>query len=141
MVMATKLRRERWLNGVAEPSNIAQEDSNWKKLWGIKVPAKLRIFAWRLARASLPRGQERARRHMTEDALCPICQLAYDSWRHALLDCDMARSVWSLRDDDDDSLLPVYGDETTDPRLWLHGLCNTLSTDRFVVVLTTLWVI
>ncbi|KAE8776225.1 hypothetical protein D1007_51166 [Hordeum vulgare] len=53
----------------------------------------------------------------------------------------MTKSVWSLRDDDDDSLLPVYGDETTDPRPWLHGLCNTLSKDQFVAVLTTLWAI
>ncbi|KAE8792648.1 hypothetical protein D1007_32759 [Hordeum vulgare] len=53
----------------------------------------------------------------------------------------MAKSVWSLRDDEDDSLLPVYGDETDDSRLWLHGLCNALSGDRFVTVLTTLWAI
>ncbi|KAE8816788.1 hypothetical protein D1007_05819 [Hordeum vulgare] len=117
MVVATKLRRERWLNGEAEASNTDREESNWKKLWGTKVPAKLRLFAWRLARASLPMGQERGRRQMTVDTSCPICQGAVDSWRHALLDCNMARSVWSLRADDDDSLLPVYGDETLDPKL------------------------
>ena len=78
---------------------------------------------------------------MSKEAGCPICQAACDTWRHALLDCNMSKSVWSLRDDDDYSLLPVYGDETSDPKLWLHGLCNTLSQDRFVAVLTTLWAI
>ncbi|KAE8788182.1 hypothetical protein D1007_37785 [Hordeum vulgare] len=78
---------------------------------------------------------------MTSETACPICHAACDTWRHALLECNMAKCVWSLREDDDDSLLRVYGDETTDPRLWLHGLCNTLSNDRFVAVLTTLWAI
>ena len=97
------------------------------------------MFAWRLARASLPTGQEKERRHMTDEALCPICKAAVDSWRHALLDCNMAKSVWSLHDDD--SLLPVYGDESSDPKLWLFNLCNTLSKDKFVSVLVTLWAI
>ncbi|KAE8786876.1 hypothetical protein D1007_39119 [Hordeum vulgare] len=141
MVMATKLRREGWLNGETGSSNTALEENNWKKLWGVQVPARFRMFAWRLARASLPMGQERERRHMTTEAACPICHAARDTWRHAILDCNMAKSVWSLRDDDDDSLLPVYGDETDDPRLWLHNLCNTLSGERFVAVLTTLWAI
>ncbi|KAE8783603.1 hypothetical protein D1007_42905 [Hordeum vulgare] len=78
---------------------------------------------------------------MTSEVSCPICHAAVDTWRHALLDCNMAKSVWSLQDDEDDSLLPVYGDETDDPRLWLHGLCNALSGDRFVTILTTLWAI
>ncbi|KAE8770782.1 hypothetical protein D1007_57410 [Hordeum vulgare] len=141
MVVATKLRRERWLNGDAEASDTDRQEANWKKLWGTKVPAKLRLFAWRLARASLPTGQERGRRQMTVDTSCPICQGAEDSWRHALLDCNMARSVWSLCADDDDSLLPAYGDETQDPKLWLHGMCNTLTSERFIAILTTLWAI
>ncbi|KAE8784827.1 hypothetical protein D1007_41583 [Hordeum vulgare] len=78
---------------------------------------------------------------MTPEVSCPICHAAVDTWRHALLDCNMMKSVWALRDDEDDSLLLVYGDETDDPRLWLHGLCNALSGDRFLTVLTTLWAI
>ncbi|KAE8770061.1 hypothetical protein D1007_58250 [Hordeum vulgare] len=141
MVMATKARREGWLNGDTGSSHPTQEETNWKRLWGVRVPSKLRMFAWRLARASLPTGQERGRRHMTTEVSCPICHAAVDTWRHALLNCNMAKSVWSLRDDEDDSLLSVYGDETDDPKLWLHGLCNALSGDRFVTVLTTLWAI
>ncbi|KAE8783168.1 hypothetical protein D1007_43385 [Hordeum vulgare] len=133
--------REKWLTGETDPSNTVQQEGNWKKLWGVQVPAKLRIFAWRLAWASLLTGQERQRRHMSEEAVCPICQAACDTWRHALLDCNMSKSVWSLRDDDDDWLLLVYGDETSDPKIWLHGLCNTLSQDKFVAVLTILWAI
>ncbi|KAE8801264.1 hypothetical protein D1007_23159 [Hordeum vulgare] len=141
MVMATKARREGWLNEDTESSHTTQEENNWKRLWGVQVPSKLRMFAWRLARASLPTGHERGRRHMTTEVSCPICHAAVDTWRHALLDCNMAKSVWSQWDDEDDYLLPVYGDETDDPKLWLHGLCNALSGDYFVTVLTTLWAI
>ena len=93
MVMETKMRRKKWLTGGTDPSNTFQQESNWKKLWGIQVPAKLRIFAWRLVWASLPTGQERQRRHMSKEVVCPICQAACDTWRHALLDCNMSKSV------------------------------------------------
>lgn len=51
----------------------------------------------------------------------------------------MAKSVWALKDDD--AVIPVYGDETTDPRLWLFNLSDTLSQEQFVEVLVTLWAI
>lgn len=62
------------------------------------MPAKVRTFAWRLAHNSLPSGDVLKHRHMAKSAVCTVCQGAYDSWRHALIDYMMARCVWSLCD-------------------------------------------
>ena len=61
MIVETKLRCESYLDGSAEASNTEEEKQKWQKLWKVKVPSKLRIFAWRLARSSLPTGEVRER--------------------------------------------------------------------------------
>jgi hypothetical protein len=139
MIMETKRRREMWLDGKSEASNTREIELCWKKLWKVKVPSKLRMFAWRLARSSLPIGEERERRHMATSAVCPICCAAIDSWRHSLLDCNLAKVVWSLREDD--LVLPLVADETTDAKLWLFSLSSTLRQEEFIEALVTLWAI
>lgn len=49
----------------------------------------------------------------------------------------MARVVWSLREDG--IIVPLTSDETSDAKLWLFSLSNTLKADQFVEVLVTLW--
>ncbi|PNT65173.1 hypothetical protein BRADI_4g38123v3 [Brachypodium distachyon] len=139
MMIEIKHRRTAWLEHSAEGSNGEDREKEWKKLWGVCVPSKLRIFAWRLARASLPTSQEWARRQMATSSVCSLCNAATDSWRYSLLDCNMAKSVWSLHNDD--VILPLYGDETDYPKLWLMSLCRTLNQQDFVEVLVTLWAI
>jgi ribonuclease HI len=51
----------------------------------------------------------------------------------------MARSVWALKEDD--ITLPLFDDETPDPKLWLFQLSNILNQERFIKVLVTLWAI
>lgn len=51
----------------------------------------------------------------------------------------MAKWVWALREDD--AVVPMYGDETSDPKLWLFNWCSTLKQDQFIEVLVTLWAI
>jgi ribonuclease HI len=53
------------------------------------------------------------------------------------MECNMARSVWSLKEND--IMLPLMSDETHDPRLWLFNLSRTLTQSDFIEVLVTLW--
>lgn len=137
LVVETKKRREAWLNCEAEASNTEQEEKSWKKLWSVQVPPKIRMFACWLARSSLPTGEVRVRRQMSTSVTRIICGAAEDSWRHALLDCNMAKSVWLLREDD--VVIPLIGDETPNAKLWMFNLTKTLKEDQFVEVLVTLW--
>jgi formylmethanofuran dehydrogenase subunit E len=100
MLIETKQRRENWLEGRAASSSTEEDENQWKKLWQTRLPSKLQIFAWRLARLSLPTGQEREHRHMSTTSACSICNEPVDDWRHSLVECNMARVVWALMDDD-----------------------------------------
>jgi hypothetical protein len=51
----------------------------------------------------------------------------------------MAKCICVLKDDD--SILPIYGDEATDPKQWLFSLNKSLNQRQFIEVLVTLWVI
>ena len=76
-------------------SDVTGEKSSWSTLWKVKVPAKIRVFLWRLARKSIPTADVLHHRHMATQSSCVICG-APDSWRHSLLKCNMARRVWAL---------------------------------------------
>lgn len=73
MLVATKQRREPWLEGTAATSNTAQEKSSWKSMWHVSVPGKIRMFLWRLARHSLPTEDVREHRNMSTSSSCGLC--------------------------------------------------------------------
>lgn len=98
LLVETKSRREGWHYGETGASDTDQQERNWQNLWRIIVPLKLQLFAWRLAKSLLPTTEEKQRRHITDSAACPICNATTDSWRHALLDCNMSKSVWAMRE-------------------------------------------
>ena len=99
MLVATKLRREAWLEGAAGTSNSVAEEGSWKRLWKTKVPGKIRMFLWRLSKHSLPTNDVRAHRHMADSDQCSLCG-SRDSWSHSLLECSSSRSVWALMEED-----------------------------------------
>jgi hypothetical protein len=45
MLLETKRRREDYLENPTSASNTDRVEIGWKKLWKVKVPSKLRIFA------------------------------------------------------------------------------------------------
>jgi hypothetical protein len=79
LLITTKKRREDWLDGRSNGSNSARDEKQWKNLWKVQVPSKLRSFLWRLARQSLPTGDVRHHWYMADTSKCSICG-APDSW-------------------------------------------------------------
>ena len=92
MFVRTKLRREDWLEERPAQSNEVGEANFWKELWGCKVPGKICHFMWRLAKQSIPMEDVRLRRKMVVSENCQVCGARY-SWRHSLLECNLARAV------------------------------------------------
>jgi hypothetical protein len=70
-------------------SNRREAEKEWTSLWQVQVPSKIRVFLWCLARHSLPSANVLHRRNMADHNSCALCG-AQDSWRHALLECNMA---------------------------------------------------
>jgi hypothetical protein len=82
MLVETKKKREDWLERRPASSNTATGSKNWTTLWKIKIPSKIRVFAWRFVHKSLPSADVLQKRNMATHACCSICNALSDSWRH-----------------------------------------------------------
>ena len=64
---------------------------------------------------------------------------AADSWRHALLECNLARSVWALERENITELLSQV--HWMDARAWLAGVMNSLKHEEVTRVVVCLWAV
>jgi hypothetical protein len=95
MVASLRESREAWLDETTSCSDHDRVHKSWSKLWHVQVPSKVRMFLWRLTKQSLPIADSLHHRHISPTSRCGLCG-AEDSWKHSLIDCTMARCVWSL---------------------------------------------
>lgn len=107
-------------------------------LWKVKVPSKIRVFLWRLAKHSIPTGDVRFHRNMAPDSACSICGMP-DSWRHSLLECNMSACVWALVPEAVSEHIAHVADPAA--KQWLFNLMKTLNHDDLILCLVTLWTI
>jgi ribonuclease HI len=77
-------------------TGIGSADINpvWRKLWGIKVPSKVKKFAWKALHGTLPCRAILANRHIKTSGQCPVCSSGAEDIRHALFTCERAAAVW-----------------------------------------------
>ncbi|KAE8778565.1 hypothetical protein D1007_48519 [Hordeum vulgare] len=136
-LMETKRVRENWLYEVLGNSNIGGNMQHWKTLWNVKVPAKLHNFAWRLAKNSVPTEAVHHNRNMSELDVCPFCNAAEDTWKDALVQCPMAKSIWSLVDVE--LVEHMIACNHSDAKLWLFELQESIRHETFVKLIVTLW--
>ena len=139
MILKTKHSREAWLAEEDGTSYEHQETKKWSMIWHMQVPSKLKVFVWQLARHSMPTGSVLKRRHMATDDTCSLCG-ATDTWKHALIACPMATSVWALAPDE--LVQHMVEREEDGPKEWLFSLHELLTNDlfdRLVVMLWALW--
>ena len=71
----------------------------WKRMWHLKIPAKIRIFAWRACMNALPTRMNLYRREVNLDVLCPMRDQEAESIAHSLLLCNSLRQVWNIWED------------------------------------------
>jgi hypothetical protein len=135
MLVDTQERRTTWLQESESHSDSWRDEKEWTELWHVQVLSKVKLFLWNLAKQSLPSADVLHHRHMAQSSLCTLCG-ALDSWRHALLECNIARSVWVLLLD---CVVDVIASvREPDASSWLAVVMGTLSHDeliRFVVTL------
>ena len=77
-----------------ECSSLDSRTRLWKKVWQLKLPAKVRIFAWRACIDGLPTRLNLAKRGLNVGAGCPLCEKAVESSSHALIYCNKLCEVW-----------------------------------------------
>jgi ribonuclease HI len=135
----TKKVREDWLEGRQSSSSSTSEQKLWSKMWKTKVPSKIRVFLWRLSHQSIPTGSVRHRRNMAVTPECCFCHAAEDDWRHSLIDCAMARSVWALIDEELVEHISI--NSGSNAKRWIFLLMESLTHAQFIQTAVTLWAI
>jgi ribonuclease HI len=138
MLVDARERRTAWLDERGGRSDVKGLAKEWSSLWNIKVPSKIRVFLWRLARHSLPTADVLHHRHMAPQNLCALCG-AQDSWRHSLIDCNMARCVWALLPEDLVEL--IININEPDAKGWLAAVIDAVSPQELTRVVVTMWAI
>jgi hypothetical protein len=81
-----------WAEDRPGRSDKRAQEKEWSDIWRIKVPSKIPVFLWCLVRQSIPTGDVRHCRNMALDGTCTLCG-GLDSWRHALLECNLAKCI------------------------------------------------
>lgn len=134
-------RREMEVNcrdNVAGRSNLKEVEKEWSTLWQVRVPSKIRVFLWRLAKHSLPSADVLFHRNMATCDACSLCGVQ-DSWRHSLVDCNMTRCVWALVPEEVTEQLCEF--QEPEARGWLASVTGKLSHFDCTWVVVTLWAI
>ena len=80
---------------VGESSKLEGGSQVWAKVWKMKVPNKIRVFAWRACQNILPTCENLFHRKVALDAYCERCNQAPESVLHVLWECGAAQDVWA----------------------------------------------
>uniref|UniRef100_A0ACD5UP38 Uncharacterized protein n=1 Tax=Avena sativa TaxID=4498 RepID=A0ACD5UP38_AVESA len=91
--------RDRMKGREAACSRESTQDSvvkfNWKKIWDLRAPNKLKMFVWRLAHNSLVSRMKIMRMGVDLDTACPLCHRLNEDGGHIFLKCKMAKACWN----------------------------------------------
>ncbi|PIN21273.1 hypothetical protein CDL12_06026 [Handroanthus impetiginosus] len=77
-------------------SSSGLENSNWKRIWKLNIPLKVKVFLWRAWWEILPTNSQLRRRHIHYGSQCPLCGNSEEIVLHALRDCPYVASVWKI---------------------------------------------
>ena len=83
-------------NGVARSSTLDSQRNFWKNLWSLRVPNKVKHFAWRACNNALPTMANLAHKNISPSDVCKLCKIAPKDTLHALWACSKLEEVWNM---------------------------------------------
>ena len=78
-----------------ESSIMDARSQLWKKMWHLKISAKVHIFAWRTCMNALPTMQNLKLRGVNTACFFPLCDKVPETLSHALLHYEHAKQNWA----------------------------------------------
>ncbi|XP_040996168.1 uncharacterized protein LOC121242360 [Juglans microcarpa x Juglans regia] len=78
----------------ADSSNAYEEQKMWKAIWKMRVPNKVRVFAWRACKESLPSKYNLFKRKIIDSPACDFCNNSIEDVSHAVLQCHIVKVAW-----------------------------------------------
>lgn len=79
----------------ADCSNETVRRKIWKSIWLLKIPQKIKRFAWKAGRGILATKSNLAKRKITSDGICELCGHNEETVCHLLWSYDHAKEVWN----------------------------------------------
>ncbi|CAI9765177.1 unnamed protein product [Fraxinus pennsylvanica] len=61
----------------------------------MKVPSKVKIFAWRACKDGLPTALNLEKKHITRQRICSLCNAETEDLNHAVIYCKMIEGFWN----------------------------------------------
>ncbi|KAK5786286.1 hypothetical protein PVK06_040920 [Gossypium arboreum] len=77
------------------PMDGVTVNEDWRVVWENDLPPRIKHFMWLVMHRKCQTNEERARRNLTNDAGCALCEATQETILHALRDCQGAVAVWS----------------------------------------------
>lgn len=71
-----------------------RKNGDWKTLWKIKVPPKMKLLMWRAARGVLPTHINLGKKMVNCDSSCPTSSGGEEDELHLFFDFTMAQEIW-----------------------------------------------
>jgi hypothetical protein len=124
--------------GGGSSSSAANEEEQWKMVWKIDAPGKMKIHLWRFAHDCLPTGVQLFRRHIPASVDCVFCGRKEDV-EHTFLSCPFAHEVW--RSVKDRFRLQLARRDFMSPKLWLFQFLRRATKLEATVLAVGCWYI
>ncbi|KAK6130986.1 hypothetical protein DH2020_035271 [Rehmannia glutinosa] len=112
----------------------------WKKLWKLRVPARILHFMWRLLTDTLPVPHNLARRRIHVDSHCPLCNSSDTTTVHLFFQCPIAMQTWKLAGLDG----PILHFQQPTASLWARDFIQDSPSNMsefFTVICNGIWYI
>ena len=65
----------------------------WATIWKLRIPNKIKVFAWRACHEILPTTMNLTRRRVIHEDKCSVCTIESESTINALWDCAAAQDI------------------------------------------------
>ncbi|KAL3833965.1 hypothetical protein ACJIZ3_008701 [Penstemon smallii] len=117
-------------------STATQKD--WKWIWSLRVPPKVKIFLWRFCHNALPTRMALSRRGVSiMDTLCPVCNTEDENLIHTFLHCSYARQFWAISD----FPLYIYNSNATNAARWIDEVKSKIDNNNLGLFIISCWCI
>ncbi|KAH1083469.1 hypothetical protein J1N35_023230 [Gossypium stocksii] len=77
------------------PMDGVTVNEDWRVVWDNDLPPRIKHFMWLVMHRKCQTNEERARRNLTNDAGCALCEATQETILHASRDCHGSVAVWS----------------------------------------------
>lgn len=116
-----------------EVNHLSDNSDFWRKLWNLKVPAKVKNLLWRAVTGCLPCKVQLRTKNVAVNDTCPMCNEGAESIIHGLVTCSFSTTCWNIIDINTRWNNQIsFGD-------WLQSMFDSCGRNELQLVTILLW--